>query len=197
PSLRKGDNALTTIEADHFQHVPRWLHCEGAPELLFTENETNNQRLFGRPNASPYTKDAINDYVVHGAVGAVNPEQTGTKAAAKYSLTIEPGETATIHLRLTDKAITTDSQVFEDVERVFAERIREADEFYETVIPADLTPDARSVMRQSLAGQLWSKQFYHYVVKEWLEGDPVSKPPPSERLKGRNHDWQHLYNADV
>ena len=197
PSLRKGDNALATIEVDHFQHIPRWLHCEGAPELLFTENETNNQRLFGKPNASPYTKDAINDYVVHGAVGAVNPEQTGTKAAAKYSLTIEPDETATIHLRLTDKAITTDSQVFEDVERVFAERIREADEFYETVIPADLTPDARSVMRQSLAGQLWSKQFYHYVVKEWLEGDPASPPPPCERLKGRNHDWQHLYNADV
>src|SRR6185312_16900729 len=79
----------------------------------------------------------------------------------------------------------------------FADRRNEADEFYNTVIPADLTPDARSVMRQSLAGQLWSKQFYHYVVKEWLEGDPVSEPPPSERLKGRNHDWQHLYNADV
>ena len=114
----KGDNALTTIEVNHFQHVPRWLHCEGDPELLFTENETNNRRLFGKPNASPYTKDAINEYVVHGAVEAVNPELTGTKAAANYSLTIEPGETAIIRLRLTDKAVTTDSEVFEDVERV-------------------------------------------------------------------------------
>lgn len=198
PSLRKGDSdSITTIEVDHFQLGPRSLHCEDAPELLFTENETNHQRLFGAPNASPYTKDGINDHVVNGAVGAANPDQIGTKAAANYSLMIKPGETATIRLRLTDKAITKTSQVFEDFERVFSERIREADEFYETVIPSDLSPDAKAVMRQSFAGLLWSKQFYHYVIKEWLEGDPACPPPPVERLKGRNHDWHHLYNADV
>jgi len=198
PSLRKGDSdSITTIEVDHFQLGPRWLHCEGMPELLFTENEGNSQRLFGVPNASPYTKDGVNGYVVNGESGAVNPDQIGTKAAANYSFIIEPGETATIRLRLTDKAITKTSQVFEDFERVFSERIREADEFYETVIPSDLSPDAKAVMRQSFAGLLWSKQFYHYVIKEWLEGDPACPPPPVERLKGRNHDWHHLYNADV
>jgi len=198
PSLRKGDSdSITTIEVDHFQLGPRWLHCKGEPELLFTENETNNQRLFGYANSSPYVKDSFNGYVVNGESGAVNQQQVGTKAAANYSFIIEPGETATIRLRLTDKAITKPSHVFEDFERVFAERIREADEFYETVIPNDLSSDAKSVMRQSFAGLLWSKQFYHYVVREWLEGDPAFPPPSVERLKGRNHDWQHLYNADV
>ncbi len=92
PRFRKGDNgSLTVVEVDHFQHVPRWLHCDGAPELLFTENETNNRKLFGGPNASPYTKDGINDYLINGAVGAINPDQIGTKAAANYLLTIKPG----------------------------------------------------------------------------------------------------------
>ncbi|MGI9168309.1 MAG: MGH1-like glycoside hydrolase domain-containing protein [Pyrinomonadaceae bacterium] len=198
PSLRKGESgANTTIDVDHFQLGPRCLHCEGAPELLFTENETNHQRLSGARNASPYAKDGVNGYVVNGESGAVNPDQIGTKAAANYSFIIEPGETATIRLRLTDQAITSDSQVFEDFERVFSERIREADEFYETVIPGELSPDAKAVMRQSFAGLLWSKQFYHYVVKEWLDGDPACPHPPVERLKGRNYEWRHLYNADV
>ena len=198
PSLRKGETSShTTIDLDHFQLGSRWLHCEGMPELLFTENEGNSQKLFGVPNLSPYTKDGINDYVVNGESGAVNPDQTGTKGAANYSFIIEPGETATIRLRLTDKPTSTNSEIFEDFERVFAERIREADEFYETVVPSDLSPDAKAVMRQSFAGLLWSKQFYHYVIKEWLEGDPCCAPPPVERLKGRNHAWHHLYNADV
>ena len=107
PSLRKGNSGpMATIEVDHFQYVPRWLYCDGGPELLFTENETNTERLYGIPNASPYTKDGINDYVVNGASGTVNPEQVGTKAAANYSLTINPGETATIRLRLTTKTVT-------------------------------------------------------------------------------------------
>ncbi len=199
PSLGKSDaRAETIIELNHFQYGQRWLHCEGAPELLFTENETNNQRLFGAPNVSPHVKDSINDYIVNGAHEAVNPKQVGTKAAANYWLTIEPGETATIRLRFTNTPFAKDADVFGDVfEQVFADRIREADEFYSTVIPDHLSPDARDVMRQAFAGLLWCKQYYHYVVKKWLEGDPATPPPPRERLQGRNHDWRHLYNADV
>ncbi len=199
PSLRKADaGAAIVIELNHFKYGRRWLYCEGAPELLFTENHTNNQRLFGIANSSPYVKDGINDYIVHDVQAAVNPEQVGTKAAANYSLNIKPDETATIRLRFTDKVISKGTRVFgKAFETVFADRIREADEFYATVIPHDLSPDARDVMRQAFGGLLWSKQFYHYVVKKWLDGDPATPAPPRERLKGRNYDWKHIYNADV
>src|SRR3954468_22385256 len=189
PVLRAGGSG---IDVEHYALGDRRLGCEGADELLFTENETNLQRLFGAPNRTPYVKDGINDYVVHGADSAVNPERAGTKAAARYRLTIAPGQTRTVRLRFGRPAIGG-----VDFERTFADRIREADEFYGTVIPADLTPDAKTVMRQALAGMLWSKQFYHYVVRDWLKGDPDSPPPPSERLHGRNAQWGHLYNADV
>ena len=198
PRLRGSINETdAAIEVNHFQYGQRWLYCEGTPELLFTENETNNQRLFGATNSSPYVKDSINDYIVHGAMDAVNPEQVGTKAAANYSLAIKPGETATIRLRFTAREFSESSQIFEDFDRAFSERIREADEFYEAIIPSDLSSDAQAVMRQSFAGLLWSKQFYHYVVEKWLAGDPLAPPPPAERVNGRNREWGHLYNADV
>jgi hypothetical protein len=184
------------IELNHPQVESRWLHCEGSPELLFTENDTNAQRVFGLANPTPYVKDAINNYVVHGAQDAINPRHTGTKAAADYRLTIGPGESTVVRLRLSP----SDSQgksAFDNFDNTFALRQREADEFYATVVPKDLSPDAQSVMRQGLAGMLWSKQFYHYVVKDWLQGDPACPPPPPERLQGRNHEWTHLYNADV
>src|SRR5262249_4559626 len=161
------------------------LHLEGWPELLFTENETNFQRLFGVENASPHVKDAINDYVVHGRREAVNPALAGTKAAAHYQLALDPGETRMLRLRLAPAPEIT-PPFDESFDRIFRDRIREADEFYATVIPADLAPDARLVMRQALAGMLWSKQFYHYVVRDWLTGDPAAPPPPGERLQGRN-----------
>jgi len=173
-----------------------WLHFEGSPELLFTENETNDQRLFGTANATPYVKDGIDSYVVHGAHDAVNPHHTGTKAAADYALTLGPGESTTVRLRLAPTDLRG-ANAFDSSDATFAQRQREADEFYETVVPQDLSIDARSVMRQGLAGMLWSKQFYHYVVKDWLEGDPACPPPPPERLQGRNREWTHLYNADV
>ncbi|HEV2765801.1 MAG TPA: hypothetical protein VGV38_22640, partial [Pyrinomonadaceae bacterium] len=183
------------VEAHHDYYGARWLHCDGAPELLFTENETNTARLYGVPNSS-YAKDGINDYLVQGVRDAVNPEQHGTKVAAHYALTIPPGATATVRLRLTD--VRPGASLFgEGFERTFEARRREADEFYETVVPEDLSADARNCMRQSLAGLLWSKQFYHYVVREWLAGDTAQPPPPPERKKGRNHEWGHLYNADV
>ncbi len=193
PVLWKAGNG---IELQHYYMGRRRLECEGEPELLFTENETNLHRLFGAPNASPYVKDGIGEYVVAGAAGAVNPEQTGTKAAARYRLSLAPGETRTVRLRLAPAGSEGEpfGTGFDDV---FAERIRDAGEFYATVIPADLSPDARNVMRQAFAGMLWSKQFYHYVVRDWLKGDPAVPPPPPERLNGRNREWSHLYNADV
>ncbi|HZE70873.1 MAG TPA: hypothetical protein VE135_15290 [Pyrinomonadaceae bacterium] len=198
PILRKGDaGSGTVIELEHSEYGQRWLYCEDNPELLFTENETNTQRLFNSANVSPYVKDGINDYVVHGAQQAVNPEQKGTKAAANYSLTIAPRETAIVRLRLSNKVYKKSSNAFTDFDKVFTDRIREADEFYNTVIPKHLSNDARSVMRQSIAGLLWSKQFYHYVIEKWIDGDPATPKPPAERAKGRNHEWGHLYNADV
>ncbi len=205
PVLRKAVNLpagiqaggpVQAIELQHDTLGPRWLACEGAAELLFTENETNFQRLDGLPNVSRHAKDGINDYVVNGVKDAVNPEQTGTKASPHYRLSLAAGETATLRLRLLHLGST--GEIFGPTfDGIFTERIREADEFYATVIPADLSADARNVMRQSFAGLLWSKQFYHYVVRDWLKGDPAFPPPPAERLQGRNCDWVHLYNADV
>jgi hypothetical protein len=176
----------------------RLLYCEGAPALLFTENETNVQRLYGAQNRTPFVKDGINDYIVRGVRGAVNPEETGTKAAAHYQLEINAGESASVRLRFTNEEQSDVSKIFGvRFNRIFEERQRETDEFYESVIPQNLSRDAQSVMRQSLAGMLWSKQFYHYIIKDWLEGDSRQPPPPERRKHGRNHDWMHLYNADV
>ena len=187
------ENGTTTIELEHFMLGRRRLYCEGVPELLFTENETNTQRLFNSANASPYVKDAFHNYLIHGQQDAVNPELTGTKAAAHYALTVSPGESATIRLRLTDQ----DKAFGKEFEQVFATRQQEADDFFATIIPTGLSADARNVMRQAFAGMLWSKQFYHYVVKQWLEGDPKTPAPPQDRVHGRNHQWPNLYNADV
>jgi len=192
PFLRKTNDGV--VELDHTALGKRWLYCDGGPELLFTENDTNTQRLFNFTNGAQYFKDAFNEYIVHGNHEALNPEQKGTKAAANYKLTIAPSDTATIRLRLTDNQTQT---AFADFDQIFTERIREADEFYQTVIPGHLSDDARLVMRQAFAGMLWSKQFYHYVIEQWLDGDPAEPKPPGERVNGRNHEWKHLYNADV
>ena len=175
----------------------RWLYCEGRPTLLFTENETNTERLYGIPNASPYVKDSINDYIVHGKQGAVNPAQVGTKAAVHYHLTLAAGETHQVQLRLSQRPPEDLVPFDESFAEIFAQRQKEADDFYVTISPADSSEDARNVQRQAFAGMLWSKQFYYYDVKTWLVGDPTEVPPPPERLTGRNHDWTHLYNADI
>ena len=174
------------------------LYCSGADELLFTENETNCERLSGYPSASPYVKDAFHRYVIEGKGDAVNPERTGTKAAARYKRTIEAGKTVTIDLRFAackDGAMMTDP--FADFDRLLAERIAEADAFYDAVLPTHLCDDSKLVTRQAFAGMLWSKQYYHYVVSDWLEGDPALPPPPPERKNARNSDWGHLFTRDV
>jgi len=173
----------------------RFLYCEGTPDLLFTENDSNLERLFQTPNRGPYVKDGINAFVVSGIEDAVNPARTGSKCAARYHATIPAGGTVELQLRWTDEPHGVPfSQTFADV---FRSRLAEADEFYATVIPPELSEDARNVMRQAFAGLLWSKQFYHYDVRQWLNGDPGQPPPPPERKRGRNRGWRHLNNADV
>jgi hypothetical protein len=191
----EGAGANAVLHLDHAAYGPRWLYCQNGPEVLFCENESNTERLYG--NSCPrYRKDAINDYVVSCRPDAVNPAQIGTKAAAHYSRLIAPGETVTIKLRLTDRQLGADV-LDGEFDRVFSVRQIEADEFYSDVIPDDLSADAKNTMRQAFAGLLWSKQFYHYVQLEWINGDPAFPPPPSCREHGRNADWSHLYNADV
>jgi Mannosylglycerate hydrolase MGH1-like glycoside hydrolase domain/Glycosyl hydrolase family 63 C-terminal domain len=201
PSLRRDENVrnASVVRLCHHSYGHRWLFCGGAPDVLFTENETNARRLYGSPDGPKYAKDGINDYIVHGDTGAVNPARVGTKAAAHYPVTIGAGETRVFKLRLTDLEIppTNGDPCGASFDRVFAERKSEADEFYATVIPSNLSDDARNVMRQAFAGLMWGKQFYYYDVRQWLSGDSAQPPPPGDRLEGRNREWTHLYNDDV
>jgi hypothetical protein len=190
PELHESRSAPNpVIELNHGQPRNHWLHCEGSPELLFTENETNVERLFGVESRTPHVKDSINDYVVHGATEAVNPEHTGTKAAAHYKLVVGAGETVVVCLRLADSDFKG-TNAFANFDKTFALRQCEADEFYATIIPEGLSADARNVMRQGFAGMLWSKQFYHYVVKEWLQG---AQPRVDASVQRRCH----LYAGQV
>ncbi len=201
PDLRALDDK--TIYTNHRHLGERWWYVEtdsasaAVPQdssLLFTENETNFERLFGTPNVVPYVKDGINDAVIHGHLDRVNPEMRGTKAAAHFRAIIDPGETFTVRVRFTNRE---NLAPFDDFEAIIAQRIREADKFYAaTQIPA-LSSDERDVQRQAFAGLLWSKQFYHYGIDLWLNGDPAGPPPPESRKYGRNADWGHLYNLDV
>ena len=181
----------------------RYLYCEGDAPLLFTENETNTQRIFGAPNRSPYVKDGINNFVVGGHDGAVNPEKKGTKAAAHYRLSVGPGQSQVVRLRLSEMAPAAlapssgGSPFGRSFDDAVEARRREADEFYASVIPASLSADEASVMRQALAGMLWSKQFYFYDVDRWLEergSDPFN---PRRRAAPRNEHWHHMHNAHI
>ena len=192
PALRQTGSA---IELNHFQLGQRWLFCDGQPQLVFTENESNNERLFGAANASPYVKDAFHEFLVNDNERAVNPDRVGTKAAANYQFNLQSGESTVVQLRLTYKS--GQESFGKAFTELFQQRIAEADEFYDELIPAGVDADARSITRQAFASMLWSKQYYHYVVEEWLNGDPKTPPPPAERKHGRNHEWKHLYNSDV
>jgi hypothetical protein len=196
PLLRKEKGLSPSVALDEPKYGRRYLHCDGVPALLFTDNETNAERLFGYGGAQ-YTKDAFHRFVVEGDYAAVNPEEYGTKASALYSLNLRPGATTTLRLRLDDSARDQRDPFGARFDETFELRRAEADEFYDSVLPATLSGDAKNVARQALAGLLWSKQYYHYVVRDWLTGDAGQPTPPADRHRGRNHEWTHLYNADV
>ncbi|MBX7173806.1 MAG: hypothetical protein K1X72_22745 [Pyrinomonadaceae bacterium] len=206
PILQRADIDTENLSAIQLKDEVRgvwWLLCEGSAQLLFTENETNFKKLYNAQNASVYVKDGINDFVVNGELSAVNLNQFGTKSSAHYVFNIEGKSSETIYLRFScqesaeKQKFSSGEDFIEECEAVFQQRIAEADEFYNGIIPEKLSDDAKSVMRQACAGMLWSKQFYNYVVKEWLDGDPAQPKPPEIRKSGRNSGWTHLYNDDV
>ncbi len=203
PTLRAA--GTDAIAAEHptlerFRLAAETQAAGAAPTLLFTENESNAQSLWGAPNRGPYVKDAFHDYVIGNRAAAVNPARVGTKAAFHYVLAVPARGTLTVRLRLlreegsTKASATLFGGAFD---AIFAKRMREADEFYRGVIPAGVSVEERTAARQAYAGLLWSKQFYHYAVKRWLEGDPEQPEPPPDRKRGRNREWGHLYNRDV
>ncbi len=192
PRLQEHQGTIQAHAADLGDYT---LVVEGEPSLLFTENETNRQRLFGVPNHPPFVKDGINNYVIHGQTDAVNPERHGTKAAAHYHFTLAAGQSQTVRLRLSNGNST---RAFgEEFDRILEGRQREADEFYASITPAKLSEDSARVFRQALAGMMWTKQFYYYDVNKWLEErgsdpfNPLRKPAP------RNDYWHHMYNGDI
>src|SRR5262245_54967889 len=187
-----------TLVAKHWELGEYRLFCSDADGLLFTENETNCERLFGAASPTRYAKDAFHAYVVDHKHEAINPTFTGTKAAARYSRTLGAGAIINLDLRLASvPAVHRPEAPFVGFEAVLTERKQEADEFYNAVLPAKLAADERLVARQAFAGMLWSKQYYHYVITDWLDGDPSEPTPPPERLAGRNHEWTHFFTRDV
>jgi hypothetical protein len=178
-------------------HLAAERAAESSLQTLFTENETNAARLFSGEGDGRHCKDAFHEYVIHGRSQMVKPDRQGTKAAFLYRLEVPAGESRSIRLRLTAAGEAASRPFGAEFERVFAARMREADEFYERTAPAGLTAVERQVVRQGQAGLLWTKQFFHYVVSHWLEGDPAQPAPPAARKQGRNRDWGHLFNRDV
>ena len=196
--------ARDVVYTDHRHIGERWWTVQAATqeapqegnggELLFTDNETNYERIFGVPNPAPYVKDGVHRAVVCGEAGAVNPEGVGTKVAAHFHATIAPGETFVVQVRFSDYEA---EEPFADFDEHFSRRRQEADEFYAAVQGDSLSEDEKRVQRQAFAGLMWTKQFYHYGMQLWLEGDPGQPPPPEPHVTGRNADWRHFYALDV
>jgi Glycosyl hydrolase family 63 C-terminal domain len=175
----------------------RTLHCPADAELLFTENDTNTERLFGVPNATPQVKDAFHAYLVGGRRDAVHPEKRGTKAAAWQRLEVPAGGEARMRLRFAPESPKARDPLGRSFDVAMKRARSEADQYYETVLPSILSAEERRVMRQAFAGMIWSKQYYGYDVRRWLLGDPAQPPPPAGRRRGRNREWTHLYAGDV
>jgi hypothetical protein len=192
PVLRKGPHG--TVVASHPQLGERGLYCDGNPELLFTENESNATRLWGQANPSPYVKDAFHNYVISGNTEVVNPSGVGTKAAAHYRLEVPAGGSKVVRLRLTAKP-TTDA--FAAFEKTFAARLADADEFYNRITPSSLTEDESRVHRQALAGMLWSKQYYYFDLDKWLDEHQAHPVMGTTHRQARNMEWFHMLNSDI
>jgi hypothetical protein len=182
------------ILASHSKLGDRTLQCEGSPELLFTENESNAGRLWGQPNPSPYAKDAFHEYVISGRQEAVNPAKSGTKAAALYRLQVPAGGKQVVRLRLSAK-LPADS--FGTFNRIFADRLADAEEFYNRVTPQSLSEDERRVHRQALAGMLWSKQYYYFDLDKWLQEHEAHPMTGVAHRSIRNTEWFHMLNSDI
>ena len=198
PSLKQvaPEKDYGALAATHSELGGRYLYCEGNVPLLFTENDTNNEQIFGTPNASPYVKDGINNYVIHGKQDAVNPGQTGTKAAAHYIISVGAREEVTIRLRLSDLAPTAIGDPFGSFAETMQTRQREADEFYRAITPERVQEDEARVMRQALAGMLWTKQYFNFDVATWLREHGMDPERPAE-MQMRNSEWSHMVNEHV
>ncbi|MGD1866607.1 MAG: glucosidase [Phormidesmis sp.] len=212
PSLKAGkyQDSIAVIESNHPELGQNWLYCQpqiyrsdsadssasNSTPLLFTENETNKERLYGGISRSPYVKDAFHRYVIDGETAAINPEQIGTKSAAHYELLLAPGKTQQIKLRLSQEGALSDP-LGTEFDQVFHTRKEEADKFYHQLSPFIHTKDLENVQRQAFAGMMWGKQYYLYDVSTWLKGDPNTLTPPPARKRGRNQHWHHLDSQDV
>jgi len=198
PALKQvvGKNDSGVVVASHAQLGERYLYCDGDAPLLFTENETNNERIFATSNASPFVKDAINDYVVHGRREAVNPDQRGTKTAVHHQVSVGAGKTATIRLRLSDLAPAAIGDPFHSFAETMQTRQREADEFYRAITPERVGEDEARVMRQALAGMLWSKQYFGFDLDKWLTEHGVDPMRPGGKQM-RNSEWFHMVNDHI
>ena len=192
PTLRQvGERAVL---ASHERLGARTLSCEGNPELLFTENESNAARLWGQANSSPYVKDAFHSYVISGLRDAVNRAKTGTKAAAHYLLEVPAGGSKAVRLRLSEKP---PAQPFDQFDAILAARLADADEFYNRIAPHSLNEDERRVYRQALAGMLWGKQYYYFDLDRWLEEHKAHPMVGASNRTTRNMEWFHMLNSDV
>jgi hypothetical protein len=194
--LTSSNETRIVISAEHASLGRMFLAAPGGTRPLFTENETNAMRLFNSANHGPCVKDGFHDYVIHGLAGAVHPDPVGTKAAFPYGRTLVPGESWSLVLRLCRNPPGQDC-LGTEFETVLEQRRAEADEFYAGLAAEGMDPEYRAIQRQALAGMLWNKQWYHYVVRDWLEGDPVGPPPPAGRENVRNRAWEHFYADDV
>ena len=199
PRIQRDEESSVMTDHESLQRFR--FDCEpahgDAPELLFTDNVTNVERCFGAPNFTKYNKDAFDDYIVHGRTDAVNPHGFGTKMAAHYRLSIPSGGQITLRFRLAEEPVASPAPFGAEFEQTFDQRRREADEFYDTRVHSTQSPEQRLVARQAYAGLFWSKQFYHYVVNDWLDGDPDQPPPPVGHRSVRNTDWRHVFARDV
>ncbi|WP_036484551.1 glucosidase [Myxosarcina sp. GI1] len=198
PKLKIYDRCdeYSTIEAEQSDLGKRWLYCNSQPQLLFTENNTNYRRLASRKNESPYVKDSFNSYVVEGNKNAVNPDNIGTKFAAYYQLEIDPGDTKVVKLRLCDNP-EIESPFGSNFDNTFRTRLQEANKLYQRICPHEKNEELCNIKRQAFAGLLWNKQYYHYVIDTWLEGDLAQPDPPEQHKHGKNSDWVHLHTDDV
>jgi hypothetical protein len=196
-ALQSGHFALLHPQLDPVVFIADPMHRGAKPTPLFTDNESNRRRLFGGENETPYVKDAFHNYLIHNQTSAVNPKLVGTKAGLLYSLNVAAGGSVQLRFCLQSSSDPSKDKFIKEFDQVLEVRKEECREFYDSVVPPSADSEQRAILTQSYAGLLWTKQFYYYSVREWLEGDPTQPTPAASRTKLRNHQWEHLYNRDI